>query len=246
MPTPSLRLVPPDAPPRGGFRLSPLGRRVLSRYHGAGVATRLFLNARWRWTPYEAVAARLPASGTILDLGSGHGLLSLALAMGGPGRTVRGTDHDARRVGLARRAAEGVANLEFTPGNLLDAAGDGTASGTVAGVVVLDALHYLSHDEQELFLARCRAALREPDGVLLVRDVDAGAGPASQFNRLYERVMTGLGITRAERLHFRSRAGWIAALAGAGFDVACEPCGRFPFADLLFACRVAGAAARAA
>jgi SAM-dependent methyltransferase len=215
--------------------ITPLGRRVLSRYRGAGLATRLFLNARWRWTPYERVAAALPTCGTILDLGSGHGLLSLALGLSEPGRTVRGVDHDPTRTALARRAAGDVANVAFDAGSLLDGV---TAAD---GIVVLDAIHYLSFDEQELFLARCRAALR-PGGVLLIRDVDAAAGSRSVVNRMYERVMTGLRITRAEKLHFRSKAEWLAALGRAGFAAAVEPCSRFPFADLLFTSRLASAA----
>lgn len=229
--TPALRMTSP------AVLTAPLGRRVLARYRGAGAGTRLYLHARWRQTPYEAVAARLPAAGTILDLGCGHGLLSLTAALAEPGRAVRGTDHDLGRVELARRAGIGLDNLAFAAGNLLDAV-DEPAPGSVAGIVVLDALHYLSFDEQERFLARCRAALR-PDGVLLVRDVDAGAGPAGRFNRLYERLATGLGFTRAERLHFRTRAGWLDALTAAGFAAAGEPCGRFPFADLLFTGRPA-------
>lgn len=240
MTTPALRLISPTEP------TAPLGRRVRARYRGAGTGTRLYLNARWRWTPYEAVAARLPTSGTILDLGCGHGLLSLAAALAEPGRMVRGTDHDLGRAELARRAGVGLDNLQFAAGNLLDAV-DKQPPGTVAGIVVLDALHYLSFDEQERFLARCRSALRQPDGVLLVRDVDAGAGSTGRFNRLYERVATGLGFTRADRLHFRTRAGWHDALARAGFSVASEPCSRFPFADLLFTGRpLAVAAVRAA
>lgn len=225
----------PLHPSPRSFRVSPLGRRVLARYRGAGLASRLFLNARWRWTPYERIVAALPASGTILDLGSGHGLLSLALAMSGPRRTVRGVDHDPTRTALACRAAESVPNVAFETGSLLDGV---TAAD---GIVVLDALHYLSFDEQELFLARCRAALR-PGGVFLVRDVDAGAGSRSVVNRAYERVMTGLRITRAEKLHFRSAGEWVAALGRAGFAAAVEPCGRFPFADLLFTSQAAAVA----
>ena len=219
----------------GPLRLSPLGRRVLSRYRGAGVGTRLFLNARWRWTPYERIAAKLPTSGTILDLGAGHGLLSLALCLSEPGRTVLGLDHDPRRTALARAAGGDVPNVEFESGSLLGGV------SAADGIVVLDAMHYLSHDEQELFLGRCRTALR-PGGVLLIRDVDAAAGSRSVVNRTYERVMTGLRITRAEKLHFRSRAGWVEALQRAGFAAVVEPCSRFPFADLLFTSRLPAAA----
>ena len=76
-----------------GFRLTSLGRDVLSRYREAGLSARMFLNLRWRWTPYEEIARRIPAKGVILDLGLGHGLLALSE----PARIVRGFDHDEKR-----------------------------------------------------------------------------------------------------------------------------------------------------
>lgn len=200
------------------------------------MATRLFLNARWRWTPYEQIAARIPAQGTILDLGSGHGLLSLALGLSSPQRKTHGIDHDPQRVALAQQAAAGVPNMTFATGSLLEALESETQGGSLAAIVCVDAVHYLSYDEQLLFLARARKALR-PGGVLLIRDVDAGAGKTFFVNRFYEQTMTALGFTRADRLNFRRRSEWHEVLASAGFDTTSETCSRFPFADLLFVCK---------
>src|SRR5207244_4171982 len=100
-------------------RLSSLGRQVLDRYRGAGMSARLFLNLRWRWTPYEEIARRVPTRGQILDLGSGHGLLSLAMSLSAPARTIRGIDHDAKRVEMASKAAAGLSNLQFAVSGLL-------------------------------------------------------------------------------------------------------------------------------
>ncbi len=217
-------------------RLTALGRDVLNRYGGAGYSARIFLNLRWRWTPYEEIASRLPEQGAILDLGSGHGLLSMALAINQPGRAVRGIDHDISRLELARRAASGMANLSYSAGGLLEAIAEPALRGSLAGIVAMDTLHYLTLPGQEAFLANARRALR-PDGVLLIRDVDAGAGKTFLINRWHERIMTGLGFTRAERLNFRRQADWLRILAQTGFDAASEPCSRFPFADQLFVCR---------
>jgi SAM-dependent methyltransferase len=219
-----------------GLRLSFLGQQVLCRYRAASKLARLYLNTRWRWTPYENIAAHVPPQGLILDLGSGHGLLSLAMSLSEPGRTIRGVDHEPTRVELAREAAAGQANVEFAIGGLLEAVTDESLSGRVAGIVIMDAIHYLDYDEQEVLLSGARKALR-PGGVLLIRDVDASAGKSFIVNRLYEKAMTGLGFTRADRLNFRSNDEWLQVLAKAGFEAASTPCNRFPFADLLFACR---------
>ena len=224
------------------FHLSSLGRQVLGRFGRAGISARLFLNARWRWTPYEQIASRVPAKGIILDLGSGHGLLSLAMSLSEPQRKIRGIDHEPSRVAMAQHAATGLTNLEFATGNLLEAVADDGLRGNVAAIVILDALHYLTAAEQEIFLAHCRRAL-QPGGVLLIRDVDADAGNSFFINRFYERTMTGLGFTRADRLNFRPRGEWHQLLASAGFESASEPCSRFPFADLLFVSRLSAAQA---
>jgi SAM-dependent methyltransferase len=229
-----------------GPGLSSLGRQILSRYAGAGMTARLYLSMRWRWTPYEHIAAFLPTKGTILDLGSGHGLLSMALGLSQPARTIRAIDHEPGRVIIAQKAAAGLANLQFSTGGLLDAVGDDRLRVKVAGIAILDAIHYLDYDEQEVFLARARKAL-QPGGILLIRDVDAGAGKNFLVNRLYERAMTGLGFTSADRLNFRTHHEWRRLLTRAGFESASEPCSRFPFADLLFICKLPAAhAARAA
>jgi SAM-dependent methyltransferase len=221
-----------------------LGRQVLGRFRQASMATRLFLNARWRWTPYEQIAARIPAQGAILDLGSGHGLLSLALGLSSPQRKTHGIDHDPERVALAQKAAAGLPNLTFATGSLLEALVGGTHGGNLAAIVCVDAVHYLSYDEQLLFLAHARKALR-PGGVLLIRDVDAGAGKTFFINRIYEQTMTAFGFTRADRLNFRRRSEWHEVLASAGFEPTSEKCSRFPFADLLFVCKACAVQAQA-
>jgi SAM-dependent methyltransferase len=213
-----------------------LGRDVLSRYGHASRAARVFLNARWRWTGYEPVAARLPADGLILDLGSGHGLLSLALGLSAPGRTVRGIEHDPHRIDIATRAAAQIPNVAFQCNDFFAALVDDSLCGAVAGIALMDTLHYLRFDVQEQLLARCRQLLR-PDGVLVMRDVDAEAGKTFLVTSLHEKIATGLGLTRAEGLRFRGKTNWLAALTAAGYEAHGERYTRFPFADVLFECR---------
>jgi SAM-dependent methyltransferase len=212
----------------------PLSAEVLSRYRAASLATRLFLRARWQFTPYEILAARLPARGLILDLGSGHGLFALTLALQSDHRRILAVDHDRRRVKVARQAAAGLPAVQVHAGPLEHVLA--AAQPPIAGIVLLDTLHYLSATDQEAAVQRAYQLL-SPEGLLLVREVDAGAGLTARIGRLHERLMTGLRLTRAGRLVFRTASAWEELLRRYGFRVRSEPCPSLCWADRLFLCR---------
>jgi 2-polyprenyl-3-methyl-5-hydroxy-6-metoxy-1,4-benzoquinol methylase len=204
---------------------------VLARYRAERLRTRLFLHARWAWTPYREVARALPSGGRILDAGCGHGLLALVLALEGPARRVLATDHDASRIETARRAAQGLGNLEFRVADYRK-----VPSGPFDGMVYMDDLHYLTYAEQEALLRRSRKALKR-GGVFVFRELGETGSLFSRWNRVHERLMTALGLTKAERLHFRSPAGWRSLAEKAGFAVVrVRPLARPPFADILYEC----------
>lgn len=217
----------------------PLLGQVLARYAQAlqmevtaTVGTRFFLELRTRLTPYEVMASRLPRAGKILDVGCGHGILSLVLVLDASERRVEGVDHDPARIRLARAAAEGLPNLAFREGNALAALGP----GELDGISVIDVLHYFSASEQERILGELFRALK-PGGILIFREVDPQGGLISGWNRFYEKIATATGFTRSEKasnLHFRSPEGWRQALAAAGFGPSSERCSHPLFADILF------------
>jgi 2-polyprenyl-3-methyl-5-hydroxy-6-metoxy-1,4-benzoquinol methylase len=203
-------------------------RRVLDHYRGLPWGKAFFLWVRWHWTPYQEMADLMPRSGSILDAGCGHGLFSLALALGSPSRKVLGIDHAFPRLAQALKASEGVPNVDFRYNDYPVLPG-----GPYAGIALIDVLHYLPFQRQELVLKKAFRKLRR-GGVLLFREVDQSPGLASAYNRLHERFMTGLGFTQAAGLHFRDPKGWEAIAVRAGFQVTARPLSRFPFADILF------------
>lgn len=214
--------------------LTSSSKKILPRYKKASLSTRLFLRARWGLTPYSKMASRLPQHGTILDLGCGHGLLSLAIAMKSPARQILGIDHDEERISLAAQASEGLSNIQIEKGNMTQLP---AKKAPYSGITMIDVMHYFDYSTQE-HLFQKSFELLEPGGKLLVREVNPDGGLASRWNRLYEKIATGIGFTQSEKkdLYFRSRTGWEQTLENVGFKVHSEPCTSFLFADILYVC----------
>ncbi len=73
---------------------------LASRYNaipGISLGTKLFLHLRWWLTPYERMAVYVPKTGKVLDIGCGHGLLAMEMALSAllQPRTARRHDHQS-------------------------------------------------------------------------------------------------------------------------------------------------------
>ncbi|MBY0471780.1 class I SAM-dependent methyltransferase [bacterium] len=207
---------------------------VLQRYSGAEFGLRQFLRLRWMLTPYSRMIQYLPQKGTIVDLGCGHGLLSLAVALERPECQVLGVDHDPKRLALASEASKGVGGVRYEEGSMSDVA----IKEPVDAITIIDALHYFAPEEQERMIARCRDALK-PGGTLLIREVDRSTGVRSIFNRAYERVAKLIKFTRSveESAHYRQPEEWGQLLKRLGFEANWFRCSHPLFADVLFVAR---------
>ena len=201
------------------------------------LGTRLFLTLRWRLTPYDEMARELPKWGRILDLGCGHGLLAMELALSERAREVIGVDHDPARIAVATQAAGGIPNLRFDEGSVL-----APPAGPFAGIALIDTLHYFEPRAQEAILQGIFQSLA-PGGLLVAREVDPQAGLISKWNRFYEKMATSSGFTRTARqsagtegkpLHFRNPDQWKSLLEQLGFEVRVRKCSHPLFADMLY------------
>jgi len=200
-------------------------------------STRFFLLLRSILTPYDRMASVFPGRGRILDLGSGHGLLAFALAVGSDQREIIGVDHDRQRVQLAEAAALRLpvtTRPRFEVGDLKEKLAS-FPSGSLAGIAMIDILHYFDTASQE-FLVGEAARVLDPAGILAAREIDAGAGIKGAANRLYEHLATGVGFTRSSgpKLSFRGAPEWTKLLERAGFSVHSQSCGAAFLADVLF------------
>ncbi|MDO8771612.1 MAG: class I SAM-dependent methyltransferase [Burkholderiaceae bacterium] len=213
---------------------------LASRYNaipGISLGTKLFLHLRWLMTPYSAMSSYVPKVGRVLDVGCGHGLLAMKLALSAPGRAVLATDHDVQRIEVARQAGAGIDNLQFEV-----SAGSPVTAGSFDAIMMIDFLHYFSPEEQDSMIRQALVNLH-PGGRLLVREVNQQVGLISKLNQLYEKVATLTGFTQSnaiDALNFRSQSGWEAAFTAHGFKVRSERCSSPIFADILYICEKVG------
>ncbi|MGE0796073.1 MAG: methyltransferase domain-containing protein [Acidimicrobiia bacterium] len=192
--------------------------RAVDRYAAAPLGDRLHVRVRWRSCPFAAVEAATPAEGRILDLGCGHGLLALLLALTGPARAVTGGDLDADKIAVARRAAVGSGDdpvaASFLVGTALD-----VPTGPWDAVVVVDVLYLLDGGAQRRLVA---AAARElaPGGLLVVKEMSRTPRWKFAWNRVQEQLAVRvLRITEGQDIEFLPDDALPAALTGAGLDV---------------------------
>jgi ubiquinone/menaquinone biosynthesis C-methylase UbiE len=183
------------------------------------------------------MASAMPTGGPMVDLGCGWGLFAFALCEGSPHRTVIAIDHDHDRLRTAAGAAKrqrAACRVVFERGDIANYL-EKVQSGSLAGIAMIDVLHYFDDATQLSLIDHASRALM-PGGVLLVRDIDADDGLRGALNKFYERIATGVGFTKSAsaKLFFHGRSQWKRLLETAGFQVSSRRCGLPVLADVLF------------
>lgn len=204
---------------------------VLRLYETASPFTRMFLKGRVLMSDLEFIEKQVPATGTIVDLGCGHGLFPNLLALRSAGRQVIGIDFSPEKIDLARKTAAGRANINFIRADIAD-----IDIPECDAITIVDFLYLLPRDEQQRVLAACRRKLK-PGGLLVWKAQERRPRWKYAWTYLEEFVTTSAGITRGRRgrLTFMNREEAIDSLEAAGFKAGIVEMKSWrPYPDILY------------
>ena len=199
---------------------APILRKVLSLYAGERWVTRFHVASRCRIIPFDKLEELMPRSGTIADLGCGHGAFSNLLALTSPQREVMGIDRDRKKIEIAARTIGKKRNITFKVGDLSQ-----FRLGTFSGIAILGVLYLLPYDRHRPLLEQCVQSLL-PGGVLLLTTIDPSRRIRFWESKLLEftanltlRLIGAQSTSVSPRLHPRRKEEWAEMLRAIGFSV---------------------------
>lgn len=147
------------------------------------------------------VLKALPANGSLLDIGAGHGLF--AVVASGTRRVVA-VEPDVRKV-------RPIAGIEFVIGF------DDVITGTFDAISIIDVLYKIPIDQWDGLLLRCRSRLRS-GGILIIKEQDPTARIKNAWNAIQERFASAIGLTLGEAFTYEAPTVFRERLGRLGFE----------------------------
>jgi len=203
---------------------------VLKLYAGASPFVRAFLRGRVLLSDLEFIESRVPETGTIVDLGCGHGLFANLMALRSSQRMVTGIDLVPEKIEFACETIRRRDNIDFICADFFE-----TDFPECDVITIVDVLYLMPWSEQLRILHECRRKLRS-GGLLVWKAQERRPRWKFAWTWSQEMLTTSTGVTRGRRgkLTFLSREDAIDALETAGFKTrVVEMRSRRPYSDIL-------------
>ncbi|MEO5762514.1 MAG: class I SAM-dependent methyltransferase [Vicinamibacteria bacterium] len=184
-----------------------------SLYRNQALGVRLHTRLRAWSAPLEAVVDALPKTGSLLDIGCGHGLVSNEAWLRGDHLRVLGVDLSETKIASARASVGDRSGIEFRNARLEEVPETGFDA-----VALIDVLYLVPESKWDSFLRTCLQKLRA-GGVFVLKEITTE--PRWKFERLklQEFMSTRiLRITTGDKMHFESTTALTSRLERIGFE----------------------------
>ncbi|MBF0485493.1 MAG: class I SAM-dependent methyltransferase [Candidatus Omnitrophica bacterium] len=212
------------------LNISDLRQHIIKRSKELGLSQlqRGLLLARFKILPFDRIHKLLPQKGRVLEVGSGHGILSLAMAMMSRERKVFGLDLSPGRVELAQKLVQGFGlspEPEFVLG---DAKGIPLGQEPYAALFMAEVLYLVPYEEQKDVFRSAGKALSS-NGIFVVCELVIDWSVGSFVQRAVSRVLTIFSMSSWGRTLFgyrvkgapflRTKEGWLEIFQTNGFNI---------------------------
>jgi SAM-dependent methyltransferase len=218
-------------------------RAVVNRYRPHGQFHAGFVSGKTRFDPVFSFLLDhenhwIKNPGTILDIGCGRGILLnlVSVAIESDGLEMKsyeliGIDNDPNTAIIAQKTLAFRAKILKEDIRYADIPLSDT-------VLLIDVLHYLSHDEQEHLLRKISKNIKR-DGFLIFREGNKNRDIRFKLTQWVESILAFLFRHEIRRHYYRSTSEWINLLYALGFQVDAVPMSKgTPFANVLFVARI--------
>jgi len=189
---------------------------VYTKYAGiVSVFIYIFVVIRTKILPLSVFDEELPNNGVVIEVGSGHGLISRYLAMSSNTRDVIGFDPDRARTEVASAVSDDLSNVKFIPDYFSNKYVE-----NVDGVVIVGVLCLMSDKDVEILLNDVCKILAD-EGVVYVSDIPS----YQKFDFVHlmhifrERFLGLIGFTKGDGLYLRSNDEWSSLLERSGLTI---------------------------
>ncbi len=189
---------------------------ILSLYKSTPWQVQAHVKGRWRLLPFERLVEYVPTSGTLVDLGCGHGVWILYLARHFPELNLLGIDPDRDKISVAQSIVVGkhIPNTRFVVN-----AAESIRIPECDLVSIIDVMYLIPYDAQQRVLEHVVNALR-PSGRLLLKEMGENPRWKYAWNWIEEWLAVRLlNITLGARFYFRTLREWEILLRKLGLRV---------------------------
>ena len=199
------------------------------------IGTKIFISLRKIIFPFVKIKQYIPQGGKILDVGCGHGILSVMVAKSSPNTNVLGIDPSKDKIVQAKKLARGIKNLEFKCGYL-----ENLKAHNFDAIIIADVVCLMPTQDKLKMLKRIKNKLKR-GGMLIFKDVEKKKSFFYYFMIFEEFLMAKvfkLTFTNHNQTYLMTKSEYKTLLQDAGFKIKTikRIKGHLPYPHILFIC----------